>query len=128
MATFSNTSLSFVKRNPGATFLSLIILASGVFFSVRAPAANNTLIQKWEKPLKGGLNAESGSVVATMTSSGTLTLSGGVVTRGQSNMSGVILSNAPANQGVVCGQTGGQLKFCRSLPVVVNGISTCTCK
>ena len=73
---FSNFVPSFIERRPGATFLSLLILVAGVFFVLRAPTSNDTVVQKWERPLKGGTETESGATVAYMTSSGSLTMSG----------------------------------------------------
>lgn len=86
---FSNFVPSFVERRPGATFLSLLLVAASVFFTVRG-GGNDTIIQKWEVQRKGGAEVGSGTVVAHMTSSGSLSLSGSLKVDG--NMSGSTLN------------------------------------
>ena len=64
-------------RRPTVQASILAILAVGIAVISRAPSANDTLIEKWEKPRKGGQETASGTSVAIMTSSG-MTLSGAV--------------------------------------------------
>jgi hypothetical protein len=60
--------------------------------------------------------------------SGVLLPNGKMTLRNLATVSGAKITNAPASQGIVCGQTGGLLRFCRGAATVVGGILTCTCQ
>lgn len=51
-----------------------------------------------------------------------------VTPKGQATASGVTVKNAPVSQGIVCGQTGGYLRYCRGTANVVGGVLTCDCR
>jgi len=57
-----------IKRRPAAQAASLMILTVGVFMAIRAPTSNDTVVGQWQR--------SDAVVVAEMTSSGSLTMSG----------------------------------------------------
>lgn len=100
-----------IARRPAVAIASLLIIASGLFFVVRGVGQNNTIIQKFERPLKGGLASESGATVGYVTSSGALALSGRTLKVSDQNAgTGRILVNSTLG-GLIClPNTSGTMK------------------
>lgn len=94
-----------IARTAVSALAVLITLATGIYFNIKAPDNNNSIVQEW--------SAKDGRDMAYMTSSGALTASGAMT-----------LVNLSAHSGqAVCIKTGGTLGYCSTTPT--NG--TCTC-
>jgi len=83
-----------IKRRPAAAAASLIILTAGVFFAVRAATSNDTLVQKWED--------SNSKMVAKMTSSGSLTLSGTFISERTTDLGWAVVAGANAACNATC--------------------------
>lgn len=95
MGSFSRPPSVWLR--PAVSSVSLVILAAGVAFVLRAATGNNTIIDSWQDP--------NSKQVAAMTSSGTLSLSGRLLA------TSVLIDGVSINTGTLVTQSQGDSRY-----------------
>lgn len=100
------SNLSFVRKRPATTTVATILLAAAAYFVIRG-GGSGEILQEWQVQTKGGVGTGSGVSVAIMTSSGSLTLTGGLLVNDQKTGSGRIKCAGTDGCGLVLNDADG---------------------